>query len=297
MGPRAEAPNLEEPGKNRGSLAFNDHRLRQTARGLFRSAPTFGLATPKGRRSRRGVVASISADDAHARDRGETMVTDFALADEATLQRFRAGDHITLESIYREYVSLVARLVARMLRRSGGEGRGGSWRTIAGDLPDLVQDVFARAFEAETRRRFDGVRPYGPYLGQIARNVVIDHLRRTQKHVVLVEVNLNDEMLASSVGTTEIDDYADLRTMSMVNSYLARLPAELRQVHDALYIRGLSQREAAEFLGLGRQVVRTLESRLREGLRKELAQMSPFRARQDDPGALRAISPGNGKGR
>jgi DNA-directed RNA polymerase specialized sigma24 family protein len=48
------------------------------------------------------------------------------------------------------------------------------------------------------------------------------------------------------------------------------LSPELKKVHEAMYVQGLSQREAAAALGLGRQVVRTLESRLREGLRAAL---------------------------
>ena len=56
---------------------------------------------------------------------------------------------------------------------------------VASDLPDLVQEVFTRAFEPKTRRRFDGERPYGPYLGRIAHNVVVDYFRRKQREMTL----------------------------------------------------------------------------------------------------------------
>jgi DNA-directed RNA polymerase specialized sigma24 family protein len=58
--------------------------------------------------------------------------------------------------------------------------------------------------------------------------------------------------------------------MAVVGRYLSLLPADLQRVHDALFVQGLSQRDAAIALGLGRQVVRTLASRLREGLRSAL---------------------------
>jgi RNA polymerase sigma factor (sigma-70 family) len=66
------------------------------------------------------------------------------------------------------------------------------------------------------------------------------------------------------------DTWADAETISVVERYLASLDDESRRIHDALYVKGLSQREAAELLGLGRQVVRTKEAKLRRGLRREI---------------------------
>jgi RNA polymerase sigma factor (sigma-70 family) len=187
------------------------------------------------------------------------------------LRRFREGDRAALDAVYQAYVNTVTRSVVGALRRYGGTGRQ-SWRTIAGEVPDLVQDVFTRAFEPRTRRRFDGLREYGPYLGQITRNVVVDHLRKQSRQVaaerdmVLEEITLAPAAEPASPGAG-----ADLRTMTLVRRYVAGLPPDLRRVHEALYVRGLSQRDAALVLGLGRQVVRTMEAKLRDGLRDALA--------------------------
>jgi RNA polymerase sigma factor (sigma-70 family) len=108
-------------------------------------------------------------------------MTFFGRADAQLLQSFRDGERAALESVYRAYAESVARAIAGVLRRYGREGWHGGWREIAADVPDLVQEVFARAFEPQTRRSFDGVRDYGPYLRQIARNVVVDHFRRKQR--------------------------------------------------------------------------------------------------------------------
>jgi len=201
----------------------------------------------------------------------ELLVTLFDDDEPDLLRRFRDGDRAALDAVYQAYVNTVTRSVVGALRRHGGTGRQ-SWRTIAGEVPDLVQDVFTRAFEPRTRRRFDGLRQYGPYLGQITRNVVVDHLRKhwrqlsAERDMVLEEITLAPAAEAASPGSG-----ADLRTMTLVRRYVAGLSPDLRRVHEALYVRGLSQREAALALGLGRQVVRSMEAKLRDGLRGALA--------------------------
>ena len=182
------------------------------------------------------------------------------------LQRFRDGERSALETVYVAYVDSVARAVAGALRRYCGVNGPGGWRDVADELPDLVQEVFTRAFDPPARLRFDGVREYAPYLTTIARNVVVDYLRRRQR--------LRIEDLAPFIGEIAIagqfpdhgEDFAHSQIVALVAEYVARLPSELRRVHEAMYVQGLSQRQAAEALGLGRQVVRTLESRLKEGL-------------------------------
>ena len=187
--------------------------------------------------------------------------------DAGLLQRFREGEPSALETVYRAHVNSVARTISSVLRRHRATSRTVAGREIASDVPDLVQEAFARAFEPEARRNFDGVREYGPYLRQIARNVAIDHLRRRWQRMVRDTAFLVD---AHADGERPNEHPADLKTMALVGDYVAGLPPEIRQVHEALYVRGLSQREAAMALGLGRQAVRTLEARLRRGLRSVL---------------------------
>jgi RNA polymerase sigma factor (sigma-70 family) len=190
-------------------------------------------------------------------------VTYFQPGEARLLERFRQGERRALEEVYRTYVDSVARTVAGTLRLYGRR----NWRQVAAELPDLVQDVFARAFEPQTRRRFDGIRDYWPYLAQITRNVVVDHLRREGRQITVPPALFADETMLHADPAQSADGFGDPQTMALVGNYLAQLPPELRRVHEALYVRGLSQREAAVALGLGRQAIRTLEARLRDGLR------------------------------
>ena len=186
------------------------------------------------------------------------------------LQRFRDGERAALEDVYRAHVDLVARTVASTLRRYDGSRLGGGWRGRAAELPDLVQEVFARAFEPRARRSFDGVRDYAPFLNQIARNTAIDYLRRIGREVPRDPDELSRGLEAVAISE---DAVADPRTVALVGQYVACLPTDLRRVHQALYVEGLSQREAADALALGRQVVRRLEATLREGLKAKLMEL------------------------
>ena len=199
-------------------------------------------------------------------------MTRLGWTDAGFLQRFRNGERLALERVYRAHVNSVARVIAGALRRYGSDESHSGWREIAADVPDLVQEAFARAFEPDARRSFDGVREYGPYLRQIARNVVVDHLRRRQRRMVREAETLVNERGADERPS---EPPADVKTMAIVGAYVASLSPEMRRIHEALYVRELSQREAAALLGLGRQVVRTMESRLRQGLRSALQASEP----------------------
>jgi RNA polymerase sigma factor (sigma-70 family) len=218
-------------------------------------------------------------------------LTLLTMSDPDLLRRFRDGDHAALEVVYRAYIEPVTRVVGSALRRYGGAGGVTGWRTIAIEAPDLVQDVFVRAFEPGTRRRFDGIREYGPYIAQIARHVVADHLRRRRRQVAVESDLIMEKIdLASDTHARAPGSGADGHTMTLVSRYVTSLSPELRRVHELLYVQGLSQRDAAVMLGLGRQVVRTMEAKLRDGLRDMLAQVS--RAAVDpEPDAVALGSP------
>jgi RNA polymerase sigma-70 factor (ECF subfamily) len=191
------------------------------------------------------------------------------------LVQFRKGDSVALETVYWTYVDQVTRIVLSV-SKGYAIASGHRIRSRATELGDLVQEVFVRAFAPKARQGYDGQRPYGPYLGQIARHVVADHWRVARRQVPLDVTPLLDDlsMAAATDATQSADDsWADPETIAVVERYLASLEPDVRRVHEALYVRGLSQRDAAVALGLGRQAVRGIESRLRAGLRRELERM------------------------
>ncbi len=200
-----------------------------------------------------------------------------------SLERFRAGDEAALETVYWAHVDYVTRIAEAVLRACAtGATRGPG--EMAAALADVVQEVFVKAFAPEARRRFDANRPFEPYLAQITRNVAVDHWRQMRRYVPADLEQLIDR-LSLEEERGDSGDWADAETVAVVNRYLASLDEETRRVHDALYVRGMSQRDAAQALGLGRQVIRTKEAKLRTGLRRELS-----RASRPDPMPLRSVA-------
>ncbi|MDB4967301.1 MAG: family polymerase sigma factor [Myxococcales bacterium] len=184
------------------------------------------------------------------------------------LTAFRRGERSALVEVYWAYVDRVERLI-----------RGG-WRTPSGDraepprgadVADLVQETFARAFAQRARLGFDGLRDFGPYLATISRNLLVDWARRQGREI---SVDFNHDGFAGAAGETldEVEaPWADAATVRVVEEYLAGLPPDLADVHRERYIHSRSQRDAAAALRISRQQLRTLEKRLRDGLRRRLA--------------------------
>jgi RNA polymerase sigma-70 factor (ECF subfamily) len=185
------------------------------------------------------------------------------------LLRFREGDREALAEVYWAYVDRVE----RALRPRFGAAAPGSWGGSASDLEDVLQEVFIKAFSPEARMSYDGLRPYGPFLFAIARNVFADWWRRRYREIP------TDLALTEAGADTVFDDatvaFADAHRMAQVERFVRGLPDDLRAVHEARFGRGLSQRDAAAALGIGRQTLRTLERRLTEMLREMLGEPDP----------------------
>ncbi len=181
------------------------------------------------------------------------------------LARFRAGDQRLLKDVYSYYADAVSLAVAATLRRHITSLRG-DWTQFRAEVPDLVQEVFLRAFSSQARRRFDADRLYGPYLKRIARNLVVDVLRQQRaKSSRQRSSDFGEPFLAH-----QEDVFREESERLTTNYYLSQLPVELRQLHEIINLKGLSERQAAAELGVGRQVVRTLKSKLTTRLRASL---------------------------
>jgi RNA polymerase sigma factor (sigma-70 family) len=186
------------------------------------------------------------------------------------LDRFRAGERGALGEIYRAYLPRLRQLIRRgfMARQTGTRVPGAS---NPDDLADILQEVFTRAFKREARIAYDGERDFWPYLAVIARNVVVSRHRRSGREVLGLE-----SAAASEQDLVEAPDepspWHDPRSLAIVQAYIATLEEPMRAVHTARYVEALSQRDAAEKLGLSRPKVRKVEAKLRHGLLNLLVQ-------------------------
>jgi RNA polymerase sigma factor (sigma-70 family) len=182
----------------------------------------------------------------------------------ALLESFRRGERAALESVYRTHVDAVERFLASRLGRAR--------RFSAMNLADLVQEVFLRAFSPSARNSYDGARDYAPFLITVARNVLIDWLRRTAREVGAPE---NPEALVDAAADDPAEDELfEPELVAATRSYVEKLSPELREVHDRRFVKAEPQTSVAEALGISRQNLRTLEKKLVDGLRRELKRVS-----------------------
>lgn len=195
-------------------------------------------------------------------------------ADRDLLRRFREGERSALESVYWAHVDRVTRIVrfGFNIQRTGvsvpGLGR-------LDDLPDVVQEVFIKAFSPAARESYDGLREYGPYLARIAGHALVDRLRGEGREILVDVRDLENAMeaLAAAHGsstTVETDPWLDPDLVTETETYVRELHPELRAVHEKRFVLSLSQRDAAGALGMTRRHLRTLEERLRKGLARRL---------------------------
>ncbi len=186
------------------------------------------------------------------------------------LDGFRAGDRDALTRVYREHVEEVAAL----LRMGFAFDAGGIRRRFVGygsafELQDALHETFRRAFEPRARDAYDGIRPYGPYLRAIARNVVLRAFRARE-----IAFPPDGEGAEANVAVTlgapphEKPDEALARQQAraLVRNFVASLAPPDQELVRLRFEEGLSQRDAADRLEVGRQRVRTREAKIRRRL-------------------------------
>ena len=119
------------------------------------------------------------------------------------------------------------------------------------DLADLKQEVYLKIYEAAKTGRPD---PVKPYLITVARNVVIDKVRRDQ--VVPIEAVADLEALNVAADMPNPERQAQAREeLRRLQSAIKRLPPRYREAIVLAQIEGLSGPEIAQRMGVTRSAV------------------------------------------
>ena len=126
------------------------------------------------------------------------------------------------------------------------------------DVDDVLQEALIKTFK--NLHTLSSDEKIKPWLFQIARNAMIDHYRRKNREA---SVSIKDLWYDESQDTTEHAFEA------CVEPFLAALPDETRELLSAVELRGISQKDYAQELGISYS---TLKSRVQSG-RKQLRQL------------------------
>lgn len=167
----------------------------------------------------------------------------------------RAGDHGMIEpaarGAWRELEAKLRPFVARRVRAKV-------------DVDDVLQDVFLRM-----QKGLAGLRDeerFGPWVYQVARSALIDHQRVAARHRVVDADAQEDRPL-------EVDDddrAVEEELAGYLAPFVAMLPSPYREALTLVELEGLTQKQAAEMLGISHSGMKSRVQRGRVQLRKAL---------------------------
>jgi RNA polymerase sigma-70 factor (ECF subfamily) len=119
------------------------------------------------------------------------------------------------------------------------------------EIEDLRQDIYVRVYEAA---RVKIPQPAKPFVFSIARNLLVDRVRR--EHVVPIEAVADFDALGIAVETPSPDQSAIARDeLRRLQTALDALPPRCREAVILGRIEGLNGREIARRMGIGTAAV------------------------------------------
>ncbi len=132
------------------------------------------------------------------------------------------------------------------------------------DVDDVVQDVFLRMQRGLAGLRDD--QRFGPWVYQVARSAIVDHQRVAAKHRVVDGEGIDDQPL----DVDDDDGAAEQKLVASLAPFVAVLPSPYREALTLVELEGLTQKQAAEMLGITLSGMKSRVQRGRVQLRKAL---------------------------
>ncbi|HPA80585.1 MAG TPA: sigma-70 family RNA polymerase sigma factor [Thermoanaerobaculales bacterium] len=132
------------------------------------------------------------------------------------------------------------------------------------DVDDIVQDVFLRM-----QRGLAGLRDeerFGPWVYQVARSAIVDHQRFAAKHRV-VDADGSEEQ---PLDVDDDDRAVEEELAGYLAPFVAMLSSPYREALTLVELEGLTQKQAAEMLGISVSGMKSRVQRGRVQLRKAL---------------------------
>ncbi len=172
--------------------------------------------------------------------------------DRALAERAKAGDAEAFGALYDRYVDAVYRYAYYRVRNEA-------------DAEDVTSEVFFKALRAVSR--YEPRQPFLAWLYRIARNTIIDRIRRQRPQVAFEDVLEHpdgDRILDPNAGLERLSDSLALRAA------IARLTPLQQDVIILRYLEGLDTKEIGRIVGRRDGTVRGIEFRALGALRQLL---------------------------
>ncbi|MCX6284945.1 MAG: sigma-70 family RNA polymerase sigma factor [Bacteroidetes bacterium] len=180
--------------------------------------------------------------------------------DVALVNALKAGNTNAFRFLVDKYRNLVWHMVLRMTNRRE-------------DAEDLCQEVFIRVFKQIDN--FRGESKLSTWIGSIAYNACVDHMRKSKKEVLssadpIVAINL-----AQSDVSPLLNNIDRITMTKLVHRIIEKMPLQYRTVITLFHLEEFTYREIEEITGMPEGTVKSYLSRGREIIRRKLTELVP----------------------
>ncbi|MGV8139885.1 MAG: RNA polymerase sigma factor [Mangrovibacterium sp.] len=172
--------------------------------------------------------------------------------EQVLIQKLVSGDEMAFELLFYRYRGKVADFIRRSVPPQV-------------DVEETALEVFLRVWLS--RERIDSQRSFAPYLFRIARNLVIDLLRRNVEHTIY----LQNESFSADFCSNEAELNIEERELqSWLESVMNKLPEQRKKIFMMSRFQGLTYPEIAKNLNISENTVDTQIRRSLDYFRNEL---------------------------
>lgn len=132
------------------------------------------------------------------------------------------------------------------------------------DVDDVVQDVFLRMQRGLSSLRDE--ERFGPWVYQVARSAIAEHRRTRTRHPI---VGQEQGDAAEAAASTDVDDdgAVERNLATYVAPFIGMLPSPYREALTLTELEGVSQKDAAQMIGISASGMKSRVQRGREKLR------------------------------
>lgn len=137
------------------------------------------------------------------------------------------------------------------------------YRVAESEADDVLQDALVRIQTSLPALRDD--ERFGPWVYRVARSAIGDHVRARSRSLENARTTITEDIEA-----TDLEDADDLgrALVSCLSTFIAELPSPYREAITLTELEGLSQKEAAEMVGVSLSGMKSRVQRGRERLRE-----------------------------
>jgi RNA polymerase sigma-70 factor (ECF subfamily) len=136
------------------------------------------------------------------------------------------------------------------------------------DVDDVLQDIYLR-IQAGVGSLRDSAR-FGPWVYQVARSALADHGRARARHPLPPTDPTGERAAAPSTAADSSDESAEQALAKNIAVFVAALPSPYREAITLTELQGMSQKDAAEMLGISLSGMKSRVQRGRQQVRKML---------------------------